>query len=74
MAGHLPRVIATDRGFGSAANETLLKTCGVPQISLPYKGRLGEQRRTYERQRWFRRLQPWRSGQEATVSLGSRKY
>jgi hypothetical protein len=39
-----------------------------------YKGRPGPVRAVHERQRWFRRQQRWRSGQEATISLGSRKY
>jgi len=80
LAGHTqtiprtPRVVATDRGFGSKDNEALLCEAGVKQISLPYKGRLGAARAAHERQRWFRRQQRWRSGQEATISLGSRKY
>lgn len=80
LAGHTqtvprtPRVVATDRGFGSKDNEALLREAGVKQISLPYKGRLGPPRLAHERQRWFRRQQRWRSGQEATISLGSRKY
>jgi len=80
LAGHaqtIPRtlqVVATDRGFGSKDNEALLHKAGVKQVSLPYKGRRGAARAAYERQRWFRRQQRWRSGQEATISLGSRKY
>jgi len=69
-----PRVVATDRGFGSKDNEALLRKAEVSQISLPYKGRLSAARVAHERQRWFRRQQHWRSGQEATISLGSRKY
>ena len=80
MEGHTqtvprtPKVVATDRGFGSKDNEALLHNAGVKQVSLPYKGRPGAARAAYERQRWFRRQQRWRSGQEATISLGSRKY
>lgn len=80
LAGHTqtiprtPDVVATDRGFGSKNNETLLRNAGVKRISLPYKGRQGAARAAHERQRWFRRHQRWRSGQEATISLGSRKY
>lgn len=74
VVGRVPRVVATDRGFGSQANEGLLGDRGVQRISLPYRGRLSAPRRTYERQRWFRRQQRWRVGQEATISLGSRKY
>jgi IS5 family transposase len=80
VAGHAqsilrtPQVVATDRGFGTKDNEALLHRAGVKRISLPYKGRPGAERAAHERQRWFRRHQRWRSGQEATISLGSRKY
>jgi IS5 family transposase len=80
LAGHTrtiprtPDVVATDRGFGTKDNEQLLRDANVKQISLPYKGRLSAARAAHERQRWFRRQQRWRSGQEATISLGSRKY
>ncbi len=80
VAGHTqtvprtPDVVATDRGFGTKDNEELLRKAGVKRISLPYKGRPGAARAAHERQRWFRRHQRWRSGQEATISLGSRKY
>lgn len=72
--GRVPGVVATDRGFGSKANEALLAEQGVQRISLPYRGRLSSPRQAHERQRWFRRQQRWRTGQEATISLGSRKY
>ncbi len=74
VVGAAPRAVATDRGFGSHANEALVAAHGVQRISLPHRGRLRASRRIYERQRWFRRLQRWRTGQEATISLGSRKY
>ncbi len=80
VAGHTqtvprtPHVVATDRGFGTKDNEDLLRKAGVQWISLPYKGRPSRDRIAHERQPWFRRQQRWRSGQEATISLGSRKY
>src|SRR3990170_2628248 len=74
VVGRTPHTVATDRGFGSKDNETWLSKCGVKRISLPYRGRLGAQRRAHEHQRWFKRQQRWRAGQEATISLGSRKY
>lgn len=74
VVGRTPHTVATDRGFGSKANEAWLGARGVKRISLPYKGRLGAARRAHEHQRWFKRQQRWRAGQEATISLGSRKY
>jgi len=72
--GRRPDTVATDRGFGTKDNEKRLREAGVKRNSLPFKGRLSADRVAHERQRWFRRQQRWRSGQEATISLGSRKY
>lgn len=72
--GRRPDTVATDRGFGTKDNEKRLREAGVKRISLPFKGRRSADRVAHERQRWFRRQQRWRSGQEATISLGSRKY
>jgi len=80
MAGHAqtvsrtPDTVATDRGFGTKDNEKLLREVGVKRISVPLKGRMSKDRVAHEQQRWFRRQQRWRTGQEATISLGSRKY
>jgi IS5 family transposase len=74
VVGRTPHTVATDRGFGSKDNEAWLRDRGVQRISLPYRGRLSAPRRAYESQRWFKRQQRWRTGQEATISLGSRKY
>jgi len=72
--GRAPRDIATDRGFGSADNEGLHQEAGVKRISLPRKGKLIAQRRECQRQPWFKRLQCWRAGFEATIGLLKRKY
>ncbi len=45
VVGRTPHTVATDRGFGSKANEALLSARGVTRISLPYRGRLSEHRR-----------------------------
>jgi IS5 family transposase len=74
VIGRTPAVVATDRGFGSKANEAFLAEQRVQKISLPYPGLHSEQRRAHETQRWFRCQQRWRAGQEATISLGRRKY
>ena len=57
VIGRTPEVVATDRGFGSKANEAFLAEQRVRKISLPYPGRRSEQRCAHERQRWFRRQQ-----------------
>jgi IS5 family transposase len=72
--GRVPRSVATDRGFGSAKNEKELKDRGVKHISLPRKGKINTERKQMQSQPWFRRLQRWRAGGEAIISLLKRKY
>ena len=72
--GGAPVQIATDRGFSGHRNECSLTELGVQKVSLPYKGKLSSKRQAYERQSWFRRLQRWRAGQEATISVLKRRY
>jgi IS5 family transposase len=69
-----PRAVASDRGFAAAANERALQELGVKRVSLPRRGKLSAARRAYQRQSWFRRLQKWRAGGEATISVLKRKY
>ncbi len=74
VVGRTPWAVAGDRGMSSKTNEVCLALRRVRRISLPKRGRLSPVRRAYEHQRWFKRQQRWRAGQEATISLGSRKY
>src|SRR3989441_784933 len=63
-----PHLATADRGFGSAANETLAEEMGVKRVVLPGRGRLSKQRATRQKERWFRRGQGWRAGIEARIS------
>lgn len=72
--GKSPQAVATDRGFSSQANEVALMGEDVQQICLPRRGKLSEKRRAAEQRSWFRRLQRWRAGGEATISVLKRKY
>jgi IS5 family transposase len=69
-----PRSVATDRGFADSDNEAALLGRGVKQCSLPRRGKLTKARREYQSQSWFKRLQRWRAGEEAQISLLKRKY
>ncbi len=69
-----PVEIATDRGFSSADNEDKLKQAGVERISMPKKGKLDKERKHYQKQHWFKRLQRFRAGCEAKISLLKRKF
>ena len=72
--GRAPRAVAADRGFASSANDTMCCELGIKKISIPRKGRLSKKRRQHQKQRWFKRLQRFRAGGEATISLLKRKY
>jgi IS5 family transposase len=72
--GRTPARTATDRGFWSPGNERALMELGVRKVSMPRRGKESVKRREYERQSWFRRLQRWRAGQEATISVLKRRY
>jgi IS5 family transposase len=68
------KAVAGDRGFYSQANEEWLKTSGVRQASIPKRGKISGERRSYQRQSWFKRLQRFRAGVEARISLLKRKF
>jgi IS5 family transposase len=69
-----PNEVATDRGFSSADNEDKLKNAGVQRVSMPKKGKLSKDRKQYQKQYWFKRLQRFRAGCEAKISLLKRKF
>ena len=66
--------MADDRGFYSQANKDWLKDSGVRQVSIPKREKVGEDRRRYQKQSWFKRLQRFRAGIEASISLLKRKF
>ena len=68
------KAVAGDRGFYSQANEDWLKGSGVKQVSIPARGKISRERRIYQKQSWFKRLQRFRAGCEARISLLKRKF
>jgi len=68
------KAVAGDRGFYSQANEDWLKDSGVKRVSIPKRGKVGEERRSYQKQSWFKRLKRFRAGIEARISLLKRKF
>jgi len=68
------KAVAGDRGLYSQANEDWLKSSGVKQVSIPARGKVSEERRQYQQHSWFRRLQRFRAGAEAKISLLKRKF
>ena len=66
--------MAGDRGFYSQANEDWLKDSEGKRVSIPKRGKVGEERRGYQKQPWFKRLQRFRAGIEAKISPHKRKF
>src|SRR6266571_5308463 len=72
--GQAPHLATADRGFWSAANETLAEEVGVKRVVLPGRGRLSKPRATRQKNRWFRRGQGWRAGIEARISTLKHRF
>ena len=68
------KAVAGDRGFYSQANEDWLEGSGVKRVSIPKRGKTSGERRSYQKQSWFKRLQRFRAGIEARISLLKRKF
>ncbi len=64
---HPAKLLSADRGCFSEANEAAAEAGGVEQICLPKPGAKSEERRAYERQRWFVRGRNWRAGIEGRI-------
>jgi len=72
--GVVPRVVAGDAGFFSAANEAAAQKLGVAQVAVPYLGTQSESRRQRQKERWFRKAQRWRIGCEGRISVLKRRH
>ena len=70
----MPRLVAGDAGFFSAANETAAQKMGVARVAVPYLGTQSSQRRQRQRERWFRKAQKWRTGCEGRISVIKRRH
>jgi IS5 family transposase len=68
------KAVAADRGFYSRENEEWLKESRVKQVSIPVRGKANKERRVEQKQSWFKRLQRFRAGIEARISLLQRKF
>jgi IS5 family transposase len=72
--GHAPIALAADPGFFSAANEAAAEKMGVKRVSIPSNGTPGKQRKEKQKQRWFKKLQKWRTGCEGRISVLKRRH
>lgn len=72
--GQPPRLVTTDAGFFSAANEAGAHERGVKRIAMPNRSTKSPQRKLLEKKRWFRNAQRWRTGCEGRISLLKRRH
>ena len=72
--GIKPKEIAADRGYYSADNVLKLGKVGIEKVGIPKVGRLSKAEKTHQRTAWFRQLQRFRCGIEASISMLKRKF
>ena len=72
--GRTPDLASADAGFYSAKNETEAKQRGVKRVSVPNRSAKSAERRRYQKQRWFRKGQKWRTGCEGRISVLKRRH
>lgn len=74
LLGRTPELVAADAAFYSAKNEAEAKDRGVKRISVPNRSTRSADRRKYQKQRWFKKGQKWRTGCEGRISLLKRRH
>jgi IS5 family transposase len=72
--GRTPHLVAADAGFFSMKNEEAAHELGVKRVSVPNRSTKSAARRQYQKQRWFKRGQKWRTGCEGRISLLKRRH
>ena len=72
--GIKPKELAADRGYYSADNLLKLARAGIEKIGIPKVGRLSKAEKRHQRKIWFRQLQRFRCGIEASISMLKRKF
>jgi transposase, IS5 family len=73
-AGHVPRAVTADRGYGQAVVEHDLHAAGVRMVAIPRQATTSPARKALEHGRSFRKLVKWRTGCEGRISYLKRGY
>jgi IS5 family transposase len=74
LMGRTPDLAAADAGFYSAKNVAKAEERGVKRVSVPNRSTKSAARRQYQKQRWFKKGQKWRTGCEGRISLLKRRH
>jgi IS5 family transposase len=72
--GRVPERVAADPGFFSAANEAQAEEMGVQRVSIPSHATKSPARKQRQKERWFKKLQKWRTGCEGRISVLKRRH
>jgi IS5 family transposase len=72
--GRVPEMVAGDAGFYSFQNEKAITAMGVKYVSVPNRWTNSADRRKFQKQRWFRAGQKWRTGCEGRISVLKRRH
>lgn len=72
--GRAPRLVAADAGYYTCANEQAAQALGVKYVSIPNRNTRSPERRQFQKQRWFKRGQKWRTGCEGRISVLKRRH
>ena len=73
-AGHPPRAVTADRGYGLASVEHRLHDLGVRTVAIPRMNKPSPARREYEHRRAFRDKIKWRTGSEGRIHHLKQSY
>jgi IS5 family transposase len=74
LLDRVPDLVAADAGFYSARNEAEAQKLGVKRVSIPNRSTKSAARRQYQKQRWFKKGQKWRTGCEGRISVLKRRH
>jgi IS5 family transposase len=74
VCGRVPRLVAADAGFYSAANEDAAHAKGVTRVSIPNRSTKSPARKREQKKRWFKNGQRWRTGCEGRISVVKRRH
>jgi len=72
--GRAPYLAAADAGFYSQRDEKTIQAMGVKRVAIPNRSTRSEERRRWQKQRWFRAGQRWRTGSEGRISVLKRRH
>jgi transposase, IS5 family len=72
--GVKPTALSADRGYYSKENVSALGRAGIKRVGIPKVGRLSRKEKRHQRSKWFRQLQRFRCGIEASISMLKRKF